>query len=321
MKNPVMLILILAGMAGSALSAHAGKTAQSAQGYFDAGQEAARQKNFRKAVEFYEQAIETDPDFAPAYRALGLVLMEEEGSSPQDIIWLFKQAVALEPEDVEAYSQLCRACYKAGDHDGAEQACLRALAIDPAYGGAALSLAWVYLMGKSQPGRAIPYFKSVLVRVKNPQVYYGLGVAYARSGDGAGVLDTVTTLRGMGEEALASQLEQMIRPGGPPVIPDTGASPDVPPSTIIKAKPDHPPAAAAPSASAPGAMKVRLRGTLTPLNPAPSGSAATGPSGDSPYSPPEMSAQERIEQLRRIRGSRIYGQGTTTLQPRPSENP
>ena len=269
------------------------------QEYFNQGQQAYQQGDYEKAAQLYEKVVELDPNYAPAYNALGLTY-KGLNAGLEDITWLFKVATEIDPNYIEAYENQCKMYHQAGQYDEAEKNCLKILSINPNYGSTQLILGWIYL-GKSQPNHAVRYFEAVLKKVKVPSVYYGLGLAYAQSGSHAQVLETVTQLRNLGEVQMAAQLENMIRTKQPPppppsiVVPEKQPGTLVPSSTVAASAPALE-AAASPSA---GSMRVRLRGKL--------GGSQTNVDGSSQAGLPEAvygdnrSAIERIRALQQRR--------------------
>lgn len=235
---------------------------------FTKGQEAYQNRDYRKALQYFEKAVELDPNFAPVYNALGLCHYDLKDKL-SDVAWFFKVAVDIDPRYSEAYNNLCKVYYDYGEYNEAEKSCLKALEISPSLGSAQLSLAWVYLLGKSQPNDAINYFSQVLEKVKAPMVYYGLGMAYSKKGDNARVLDIVTILKGMNESELADQLERMIRtPDGSMPSAAQASAPEKQEGMVVPAQGTLDPKPSAQDDSAPisGQMRVRLRGTLTNTN-------------------------------------------------------
>ena len=186
------------------------EAAETLQELFQQGEAAYQKGEYDKAIRYYEQAVEINPNFAPVYNALGLA-RSGRNDPLSDVVWSFNVATDIDPNYAEAYDNKCRVLFRANKHAQAEEACRKALAVNPDLGSAQLNLAWVYLVGKQQPQDAIFYFQQVLEKIKNPMVYFGLGIAYSMKGDSANVLDIITTLRGMGENNLATQLEDGIR--------------------------------------------------------------------------------------------------------------
>jgi tetratricopeptide (TPR) repeat protein len=206
--------------------------AQTAKELFDEGKILYEEGDYPKAIEYYEKAIKIDPNFAEAYNQLGLTYQANQ-AKPSEIAWYFKTATEINPSYAEAYENLGKAYYGMGDFDHAEEYCKKALEINPQLGSAQFSLAWIYLLGKAQPAEAIYHFKKVLERKKIPHAYYGLGIAYFMNEERAMVLDTITTLRGMGEDKLAVQLEDIIR-GHYYIANDTGPLVDIEPQQPIE---------------------------------------------------------------------------------------
>jgi len=234
------------------------------------GEEAFQKGDYDASIKWYEQAIELNPNFAPLYNALGLSHSARQDRL-SDVLWFFDVAVDIDPQYADAYSNKCRVLYRAGEHDKAEEACRKALAITPDLNSAQLNLAWIYLIGKKQPTDAIYYFQQVAEKVKNPMVYFGLGMAYSMNKDNAQVLDMITRLRGMNENSLAAQLETSIRP--PDVPTDMGMGDNMAPmdpmsGTLIPAVPEEALFSDSPAIE-PGIMKIRLKGRLTTVESTP----------------------------------------------------
>ncbi len=298
---------------------------ETASELFDRGQVAANQGNKTQAIDFYERAIEKDPDFVSPYSALALTYMDQNGNI-DDIIWLLQQAADLEPQNAEHYANMCRAYFQNQKHDWAESACLKALSIDPNAGAAKVTLAYVYLYGKEQPGLAIKYFTEILEKVPNPKIYFGLGMAYARNNEQAKALDIITTLRGMREETLASQLEKMLRSSGQSApsafVPQRTAVEPAGPSQIIKTHEPEPAVLSPdPNALSPGKIRIQLKARLptAETNSRQIPKTADEPVDDGYYGPEDykpLTLKERQERVKRMRGNtgKARGRGTVTTQ-------
>jgi len=271
---------------------------------FILGQEAYNSGQYNLAIDYFEKVVEINSEFAPVYNALGLTY-SRINAELSDVAWFFNVAVEIDPNYIDAYNNMCRVYYQAGEHSMAEESCLKVLEIDPNYGSAQLSLAWIYLVGKSQPNDAIYYFNEVLNKVQNPMVYFGLGVAYSMNGNTVEVLDTITTLRGMGEEQLASQLENTLRKyyDAPPIqqapvrLAERQAGRIISgPKTSGEEFPTQGPAAQPGS----GQMRIRLRGNLGTSSQASTTASGSAVTQGSAY-PTQRSAVERIRELQRMR--------------------
>ncbi|MBI5118854.1 protein kinase [Candidatus Poribacteria bacterium] len=102
------------------------------------------EEGLKKAIEYFEQAIEKAPDYAPAYAGLADSYMNlplYSAFSPQEAYTRAKQAVtkALELDDTLAEAHASHAWIKMNyewDWKGAESECLRAIELNPGYAAA-----------------------------------------------------------------------------------------------------------------------------------------------------------------------------------------
>lgn len=191
--------------------------------------------NYQEAIKLYEKTLEIHPQFAPSYNYMGMA-HKEAGTDLKEVISLFQKAVEIDPDYVLAYDNLCKAYYGIADFDGAEKNCLKAVELDPGFVSSKLALAWIYLLGRSQPGHAISYFEEVVNASDEdiPYAQFGLGLAYFMSGEKFKTLEMITTLKMNGHEKFAVQLENMIRdnsyvpkvPEGMPLLPSATLAKD-----------------------------------------------------------------------------------------------
>jgi tetratricopeptide (TPR) repeat protein len=279
--------------------------------YFKEGQQAYEQGDYNKAANLFEKVVELDPNYAPVYNALGLTYRGLNGSL-DDISWLFKVATDIDPNYIEAYENACKTFYQAAQYDDAEKNCMKILSINPHYGPAQMTLGWIYL-GKSEPQKAVRYFEEIIKKVQAPGIYFGLGMAYARSGQQGEALDTITKLRSLGQDQLAAQLENMVRTKEPPRAPSMAPMapalemPEREPGTIVsssgKSQYEEPQASAPP---APGGMKIRLKAklTMTPKQPS-AGSAPAAPSAGSSSTYGTNDNRSAIERIRALQKKRL----------------
>ena len=207
MKKNIFVILIVFLFSFCLLSCVGAETIQE---FYEQGDQAFSQGDYKKAIEWYEKVIELDPNSAPAYNALGLA-HREINTDLSEVAWLFKTATEIDPSNPQAYDNLGKVYYALGEFDRAEESCLKALALSPKMLSTKLSLGWIYLLGKSKPKLAMRYFNEILEENKLPYAYFGLGMAYFMDNDRVSVLQIITTLRSMQKEDLAAQLEGMIR--------------------------------------------------------------------------------------------------------------
>jgi len=191
------------------VSAHAALAPEAGE-WFRKGYQAYEEGQYGTAIWYYEKVADADQNFAPVYNALGLA-HEKNGAPMSDVLWYFRVATDIDPENLEAYENLCKFYYQARQFKEAEFACKRLLELNPGAMSAKMQLAWTYLVGLQQPIDAIQYFQEVSTRVKEPVVYFGLGMAYTRNGDYAEAVEIITRLRAMGAQEFATQLENVTR--------------------------------------------------------------------------------------------------------------
>jgi tetratricopeptide (TPR) repeat protein len=93
--------------------------------------------DFRKAVEYFQQAANADPDYAPAYAGLAdsyMLLSEYDGAAPQEAIPKARQAalkaLSLDEKLGEAHTALGLVLFDDYDFAGAERAFKRALELN-----------------------------------------------------------------------------------------------------------------------------------------------------------------------------------------------
>jgi len=239
--------------------------------YYEQARMFMEQGRYREAIQYYEKIVDIDPDSAPAYNGLGIAHLEL-GDPLADVIWFFKVAIDIDPAYIEPYVNMCRVYYQKNQYDNAESACLKVLELNPNLTAIQQTLAWVYLMGKSDPAKALRYFEEVQRSVNSPMVDFGMGMAYVELGDNARVLESITNLRSKGANELASQLEGSIRKNqAPPAAVQSELSSPVSSSSQVVASPKGHAATAPPSAQATvpvsGQMQIRLTGRLNNLEP------------------------------------------------------
>jgi len=211
-------------------------------------------KDFDQAFDLYQQITKIAPGFAPAYNGMALANEAALGDEDKTIAYL-KTAISYDPRLIQAYDNLGRIYYGREDMDQAEEYFEKELKIDPNLSNAQLSLAWINLLVKSRPEKAIKYFKMVLKVSQDPKIYYGLGQAYFASNQRNDALDMITKLHELGQEDLASRLEQSMRENAE--VNAQTQNPDGNPSKPAGLGP------VSPTTDKPTGMTVRLRGKLS----------------------------------------------------------
>jgi len=165
---------------------------------------------YSKALRTFEVLEKVVPNFPATYNYLGLCHQALEANLDKTRGYFLK-AIALDPNNSMAYENLSKVEYNIGDFDKAEEYGLKAVEFNPQSIGANLSLGWIYLLGKSQPIEAAYYFEKAVKDQDVPSGLFGLGIAYYMNDNRIPALDIVTRLRGMGQDSMATEIENMIR--------------------------------------------------------------------------------------------------------------
>lgn len=163
-----------------------------------------------KAIELMEKVISVYPKLPQSHYVLGVCYKNHRKEFEKSVGYL-NQTIALEPGNAYAYEELSSVYYTLGDVDKAEKSALKAIEIEPGMYSVRMALAWIYLIGKKEPGNAIKYFKEINAVADVPKAHFGLGLAYFQDGQRLAVLEAVTKLRQLGEEPMAKHLETMVR--------------------------------------------------------------------------------------------------------------
>lgn len=183
---------------------------QSVKELFDEAAQAFYAGKYDQAIKYYERIIEIEPNFAPAYNALGLAL-KIQGTSNDDVIFYFKKAMELDPSFLPSYDNLGKVYYSIGDMDAAESYFDKGLLIEPDNESMTLSMGWIYLLGRNNADAALKYFRKVRAKTGAAMAYFGEGICLMSKEKRMEVMEIVTQLRQIDQEGLAQDLEIMLR--------------------------------------------------------------------------------------------------------------
>jgi len=171
-----------------------------------------QEERYNEAIDVLQRILKNDPNQAPVYNLLGLIYLKQ-GESIQSAIGSFEQAIWTDPNYAEAYFNL--ASTYAGPANRPELAAenfKKTLEADPSYTKAHFGLGWFTLTEKQDAVAASEHFKKAIESFPDfAEAYYGLGLSYVQMGKAPMALETVSQLRNMGREDLASYLEVAIR--------------------------------------------------------------------------------------------------------------
>ncbi len=211
---------------------------------------------FDLAIEFFEKALQDDhgPSAqARIYNLIGLSYLKQ-GVSISSAVGSFEQAIKLDPRFAEAYFNIASA-YAGNNSDPAKavEYFQKTVEIDPHFFKAYFGLGWFTLMQKDDPAKAIDYFQKTLDQYPEfGEALYGIGLAYIRTHKPHMALGSVTKLRDLKRDDLATALERAITEVSPP----TEAKP------VAQVSADTPEKVSKPRANSP--FEVVMKGKLVP---------------------------------------------------------
>ncbi|HEV2380438.1 MAG TPA: tetratricopeptide repeat protein [Terriglobia bacterium] len=137
--------------------------------------------DFRGAAAEFRQALELDPESAPARSDLGLVLARQ--NDPQSAEQELKKAIALDPKLVLAYNALGTVYMEEGHVSEGKEAFQQAIRIDPQYAEAKNNLGTLYAkLGKSADAISL-FEEAVEDSPQYSQAYLNWGLVLASQGN------------------------------------------------------------------------------------------------------------------------------------------
>jgi tetratricopeptide (TPR) repeat protein len=221
---------------------------------YEQAEDAYSKQQYDQAMDLYRQIIKAVPSFAPAYNGLALANEAANGDEEKTIEYL-KTAISYDPKLATAYDNLGRIYYNRQDVDHAQEYFEKALKINPDMPSAQVSLAWINLLVRSKPETALKYFKMVLKVSQDPKIYFGMGSAYFATNQREDAMEMITKLHEMGQDDLASRLEQSMRDNARVNTNDDSDSAAPSPQAGL--------GPLTPTADQPAGMQARLRGKLS----------------------------------------------------------
>lgn len=125
---------------------------------FERGLAAFEQQKWAEALNFFDEAIKTDPDYAPAHHYRGMTLLKL--LQPDEAIKALEKAKSLNPNEKEINLDLGTAYLAAGKLDPAIEAFRQELAVNPASGDANYHLGYALLKKKRYEEALEPFGKA-----------------------------------------------------------------------------------------------------------------------------------------------------------------
>jgi tetratricopeptide (TPR) repeat protein len=143
--------------------------------------------SFKETVSSYQTAIEQDPNYIPAYVALGNVYANKKDASQQDYVMsenYYNSALELDSNHLEANYGMGMLLQNTGKYDRALYMYDRIIKNDEKFSTALFNQGFVYLNLKVNLDSAAYFFEETIkVDSLYFQAYHNLGEAYKRKGD------------------------------------------------------------------------------------------------------------------------------------------
>ena len=137
--------------------------------------------NYNKAVEYYNKSLELNPDYDIAWNNLGLAYRRL--GNYNKAVECYNKAVRLNPKYDTAWNNLGFAYDSAGNYNKAIESYNKAIEINPKYGTAWNNLGFVYYSSGDYNKAVECYNKAVESNFTNAPVWNNLGWAYRKLGN------------------------------------------------------------------------------------------------------------------------------------------
>lgn len=148
--------------------------------YFQAGLQYQKEREFAKALEAYQRAVEINPSNAAAHNNLGVVYRDL--GRLDDALDQYQKSLTLDPGFVEARNNLGVALYLRSKLPEALAAFKQALAIDPANITAYLNLGVVYKRLQRTEEALRAFRKVLLLKESHPEAHYNIALLLEEEG-------------------------------------------------------------------------------------------------------------------------------------------
>ena len=166
---------------------------------------------YAQAEENCKRALEDSPDFYHAYNILGSIYAQQNGME-QDAIDYFAKSAEINPRQAEVLNHIGSLYNKIGNVDEAVLHYKKSIEIDPGNFYSNFNLGILYLVEKQDAFNAVTALQAALKqRPQYDRLLYLTGIAYLLTGENFAALESVTRLREIKNEYLATQLEEVIR--------------------------------------------------------------------------------------------------------------
>jgi tetratricopeptide (TPR) repeat protein len=184
MKNsfPKLFLLTLFAL----LIPAAGFAQQTAEDYLRLGREQLEKKEYLRAKESFEKAVELAPDSAEAYYFRGMVQLDDKQAAAD-----FTKAIELKPDYAEAYFRRGLGSDLGGNNQAALEDYNKAIELNPKFVDAYMTRAVLYLLA-NKGKEAIADYTKVIELKPDGDSYYVRGNAHLEIGEYAEAVDDLT---------------------------------------------------------------------------------------------------------------------------------
>ena len=159
---------------------------QTADDYLRLGKEQLAKKDYLRARESFEKAVELDPHSAAAYCFRGMVQLDNEQAAAD-----FTKAIELKPDYADAYFQRGLGLDLGGKDQAAIADYSKAIELDPKFVNAYMTRAVLYLVA-NKGKEAIADYTRVIELKPDGESYYVRGNAYLELGEDAKAVADLT---------------------------------------------------------------------------------------------------------------------------------
>lgn len=206
-KRPILTALLIFTLCASAFSD--GKSEM--RGLLEEAEKAYDDALYPQSEALCNTIIESYPNAYPAYNLLGMIYAAKDGQQGRAISYL-ERSLAISPKQTAVYNAIGSIYNQMGQPDDAIAYLEKGMKREPDNYELNFNMGMTYLVSKRDANKAIGYFMEARKKKpENDKLEYLIGLSYFVKGDNSMALDSVTRLRHLNNEYLASSLEEHMR--------------------------------------------------------------------------------------------------------------
>jgi superkiller protein 3 len=149
-----------------------------ADAYGNMGIAYAKLEDYREAIKCYQKVIAIDPNLAAAYGNMGSAYYYLKNY--REAIRCFQKAITIDPNDAMAYKSLGNAYYNLEDYREAIRCFQKAIDLDPNYVGAYVNMGNAYVNLQNYREAIRCFQKAIVIDPNYAMAYNNIGYAYTR---------------------------------------------------------------------------------------------------------------------------------------------